>query len=326
MFPALLSLQAPTMTGRSRAAALPVNEVLSANTIRDPATTSSSPDVFVASADESAVVLPQNNRAALFSLSLGALGAAAINDPSSEITSSETTAAQTVTDTTPADAAENASDIDSGAQELQQLKQLQQRDTEVRSHEQAHAAVGGIYAGQPQFDYEHGTDGKRYAVDGEVHIDVAVIPKDPQATMNKMKQVYAAAMAPMAPSAADIQVAAEAMRKYNMAREQLTSQRNVVGVAPLPEDTQQPNAKSPATTEMAQSSDANAYPLGITRLMGQVNAQQKHAITENFFAPSIANHVLNDISLPNATLEVSQTKPQGATMFVQDDAPAFVIA
>ncbi|ACA86862.1 putative metalloprotease CJM1_0395 family protein [Shewanella woodyi] len=105
------------------------------------------------------------------------------------------------------------------------LAELAKRDAEVRSHEQAHATVGGVHAQSPQLSYEQGSDGRRYAVDGEVSIDISTVPGNPLATINKMRQVYAAAMAPTDPSMADIRVAAEAMRKLNQARAELAEQR-----------------------------------------------------------------------------------------------------
>ncbi|NKF52607.1 hypothetical protein G3R49_18785 [Shewanella sp. WXL01] len=111
------------------------------------------------------------------------------------------------------------------AKEAQIIKELSARDTEVRQHEQAHASVGGSYAGQPSYQYEQGPDGKRYAVEGEVQIDVSEIPNDPQATIIKMQKVYAAAMAPVQPSSTDIRVAAEALDKMNEAKQLLAEQR-----------------------------------------------------------------------------------------------------
>ncbi|NRD73926.1 hypothetical protein HQQ94_11905 [Shewanella sp. VB17] len=109
--------------------------------------------------------------------------------------------------------------------EQQVLAQLAKRDAEVRAHEQAHASVGGSLAQSPRLSYEQGSDGRRYAVDGEVSIDISVVAGNPLATVNKMRQVYAAAMAPSNPSIADIQVAAEAMKKLNQAKAELVSQR-----------------------------------------------------------------------------------------------------
>lgn len=106
-----------------------------------------------------------------------------------------------------------------------QVEALKSRDSEVKAHEHAHATVGGQYAQSPSFKYEKGADGQRYATDGEVQIDVSIIPGDPIATINKMKQVYAAAMAPVDPSSADIRVAAEALKKMNEARTKLAEER-----------------------------------------------------------------------------------------------------
>ena len=81
-------------------------------------------------------------------------------------------------------------------QEQAQIQQLKRRDTEVRNHEQAHAAVGGQYAGAPTYTYQQGPDGNRYAVGGEVSIDVSPVSGDPEATIQKMQTVRAAALAP----------------------------------------------------------------------------------------------------------------------------------
>ncbi|MCE9785540.1 putative metalloprotease CJM1_0395 family protein [Shewanella algae] len=169
-----------------------------------------------------------------------------------------------------------------------EIDSLMKRDTQVRSHEQAHAAVGGIHAGQPAFEFEKGPDGKRYAVEGEVQIDVSVVNGDPLATMAKMKQVYAAAMAPVDPSMADIRVAAEAMRKYNQAREEAGTQR--LAAAPKPELSQNLlGAADPAAEKSVPSFDPKAgdsanFPIGLSRLMGAI-AQQSNALNEQAFSP-----------------------------------------
>lgn len=88
------------------------------------------------------------------------------------------------------------------------VKQMQARDTEVRRHEEAHATVGGQYAGSPSYTYATGPDAKRYAVAGEVPIDVTPVRDDLEATIDKMEVVKAAALAPVEPSGADRRVAA----------------------------------------------------------------------------------------------------------------------
>ncbi|MBD1391120.1 hypothetical protein IC617_16955 [Neiella sp. HB171785] len=109
------------------------------------------------------------------------------------------------------------------AQEQQVIDQLEARDREVIAHEQAHAAVGGQYAGAPSFDYQRGPDGQLYAVSGEVSIDIAPVPGDPVATIRKMRQVRAAALAPAEPSAQDRRVAQEAAQLIIEAQAQISS-------------------------------------------------------------------------------------------------------
>lgn len=109
--------------------------------------------------------------------------------------------------------------------EQQKIQELKARDAEVKTHEQAHAAAGGQYAGAPSYSYEQGPDGKRYAVDGEVPIDVSKVADDPQATIQKLQQVQAAAMAPAQPSGADLRIAAEAAQGIVQAQHELTQQK-----------------------------------------------------------------------------------------------------
>ncbi|WP_198134274.1 putative metalloprotease CJM1_0395 family protein [Shewanella amazonensis] len=110
-------------------------------------------------------------------------------------------------------------------QQEMEVRQLEARQAEVLAHERAHAAVGGQFARAPNFEYELGPDGKRYATGGEVSIDIASVQGNPQATINKMQQVYAAAMAPVNPSQADLRVAAEALRNIELAKDELASER-----------------------------------------------------------------------------------------------------
>ena len=137
-------------------------------------------------------------------------------------------------DQTPRDNAEDESagreDAEQRQQEQRQLaeqneiQQLEQRDQEVRAHEQAHAAVGGQYAGSPSYDYQTGPDGKRYAVGGEVSIDIGE-ESTPEETLRKMQQVKAAALAPAEPSPQDLRVASEATRKALEARNEISELR-----------------------------------------------------------------------------------------------------
>lgn len=96
------------------------------------------------------------------------------------------------------------------SQQKDEVTKLQERDQHVRAHEAAHQGAGGRYAGAASFTYQTGPDGRKYAIGGEVPIDVSPVKNDPKATIAKMEQVRAAALAPSDPSGADRQVAAQA--------------------------------------------------------------------------------------------------------------------
>jgi len=101
---------------------------------------------------------------------------------------------------------------------------LSARDREVRAHEQAHASIGGQYAGAAQFQYQQGPDGVRYAVAGEVPIDIGR-EATPEETLRKAQIVKRAALAPAEPSPQDRSVAAEATRLEAEAKQDLVLER-----------------------------------------------------------------------------------------------------
>lgn len=102
------------------------------------------------------------------------------------------------------------------------VEQLKKVDQEVRTHEQAHKNAGGKFAGAASFGFDVGPDGKRYAISGEVPIDIAPVEGDPEATIAKMITVANAALAPAKPSAQDRQVAAQASAIRAEAQAELT--------------------------------------------------------------------------------------------------------
>jgi hypothetical protein len=108
--------------------------------------------------------------------------------------------------------------------EQQQLTELKQRDAKVRAHERAHASLGGQYASSPQYEYERGPDGKRYAVSGEVSIDISEA-STPEETIRKAQQIKAAALAPAEPSAQDLRVATEATQIALEARTEIANEK-----------------------------------------------------------------------------------------------------
>ncbi|AWK86979.1 putative metalloprotease CJM1_0395 family protein [Azospirillum thermophilum] len=103
----------------------------------------------------------------------------------------------------------------------QQIQKLKETDSRVRQHEAAHQAAGGGLAGGASFTTTRGPDGKTYATGGEVPIDISR-EADPQATIAKMEQVKAAALAPADPSPQDLRVAAQADATKAQARQELS--------------------------------------------------------------------------------------------------------
>jgi len=106
-------------------------------------------------------------------------------------------------------------------QELEEqatIRELATTDRRVRAHEQAHSSAGGTHAGTPSFIYKTGPNGVRYAVAGEVPVDLSIVPGDPQATLLKAEQVARAALAPVDPSSTDRRVAASAQAVASRAR------------------------------------------------------------------------------------------------------------
>lgn len=146
---------------------------------------------------------------------------------------------------------------------LQEVRELAARDREVRAHEQAHAAVGGRYAGAPTYEFTRGPDGVSYAVAGEVSIDTSKVPNDPQATIEKAQLIRRAAFAPAEPSSADRQVAAEATQMEAEARAELRQQQVEEARARVSGDTEQDAlgaAQSARADENSASSDGSDVP------------------------------------------------------------------
>lgn len=115
----------------------------------------------------------------------------------------------------------NASKQELTAQEMAVLLELKKTDQQVRQHEAAHIAAGGSYVSKAaSYSYKVGPDGNRYAVAGEVSIDVSP-ERDPRATVQKMAVVQRSALAPPDPSPQDRAVAAKAAMIAAQAQAQL---------------------------------------------------------------------------------------------------------
>jgi len=136
--------------------------------------------------------------------------------------------------------------------EQQQLDELKARDREVRTHEQAHQSRGGQHAGSASFTFQTGPDGQRYAVGGEVPVDMSEVNDNPEATLEKMIQVQQAALAPAEPSSQDRQVAAEAGQKAAQAMRELTEEKQAARKEELDDKKQAEQAQKAEQAEEAK--------------------------------------------------------------------------
>jgi len=151
------------------------------------------------------------------------------------------------------DNAENTSQESLSTEELQHVSELQQRDAEVRSHEQAHLSAAGQYAaGGASFSYTTGPNGKRYATGGKVPIDISK-EKTPEATILKMRTVRRAALAPANPSGADRNIAAQASSKEAQAMKDVLEQAEISpSEPPSSNDTTAPRSENKQTSTSPQ--------------------------------------------------------------------------
>jgi hypothetical protein len=167
-------------------------------------------------------------------------------------------AANTVAGDQQASAASSSKQPDEDEAHAEEVRALAKRDAEVRAHEQAHAAAGGAFAGAPSYSYQRGPDGRSYAVSGEVPIDVSAISGDPEATIQKMRQVKRAALAPRDPSDADRAIAATADAMITAARsEQMTEKSDEAS----PMDVDETSASAAARGEQMTEKSDEASPM-----------------------------------------------------------------
>lgn len=151
-------------------------------------------------------------------------------------------------------------------EEQAQVDKLQEIDAEVHRHEQAHRAAGGRYAGQASYTYEVGPDGQRYAVAGEVSIDTAPVPGDPEATIDKLEVVIRAALAPAQPSGQDLKVAAQARQAV------LEARREASATEDEPADEAAANSEPATPADAASGSDGDNAGAGGSVVSGLVSS------------------------------------------------------
>ncbi|WP_033068473.1 putative metalloprotease CJM1_0395 family protein [Thalassospira australica] len=106
------------------------------------------------------------------------------------------------------------------------VNRLRARDSAVRQEEEAHAAAAGPYGSAPQYTYQIGPDGNAYAIGG--HVDVSVSVSGSAADRDRaLATLQNAALAPNAPSGADMAAFREASLQRATASDAETSRLTV---------------------------------------------------------------------------------------------------
>ncbi len=118
----------------------------------------------------------------------------------------------------------DATGLELTPEKQEQIRKLQQRDQEVRAHEQAHINAAGGEASAPTYEFEVGPDGRQYAVGGEVQVKMSS-GNTPEETIENARRVQSAASAPVSPSSTDTAVVSEAAQMESQARKRRDEER-----------------------------------------------------------------------------------------------------
>ena len=123
-------------------------------------------------------------------------------------------------------AGENTGSEELTQQEQREVSELKMTDAQVRNHEHAHkAAAGGLHTSGPNYEYETGPDGRKYAVAGDVNVSYSH-SADPEVNLRNAQQLKASALAPADPSSQDRKVAAQAEMEIAQARQEILEEQN----------------------------------------------------------------------------------------------------
>ena len=122
-------------------------------------------------------------------------------------------------------AEQNQAKEELNTQEKQKLAKLKITDAEVKRHENAHKAMAaGLQTSGPNYEYETGPDGKKYAVAGDVNISYQK-SSDPEVNLKNAQKLKAAALAPADPSAQDRSVARKADMEIAKAKQEILEEQ-----------------------------------------------------------------------------------------------------
>lgn len=189
-----------------------------------------------------------------------------------------------------------------------QVAELRARDADVRSHEAAHEAAGGDLTGGASFTYEVGPDGRRYAIGGEVSVQLHA-GRTPDETIAIAERVRRAALAPADPSPQDLAVAAAASRMEADARAQKARDASAAYAG---QNRAAQAGAAQGTTGEAKTSGSAAAAAAPARRTGVENVFAHHAGEEPIFRKP---GLVNVFARPAAAEEPFARKPAPVNVF-----------
>ena len=197
-------------------------------------------------------------------------------------------------DLTPAQRSVGAEQVQPGQldeAEAAMVRELAQRDREVRQHEMAHKSAAGSAAGAISYEYQRGPDGRLYAIGGEVSIRLSPPSNDPAEVQRYAEQILRAALAPAEPSGQDRQVAAQARSMIAEAQAELAQQAG---------ETEEANAATEESREADARTEERSSTSRTEDVQGDIEAQKERA------AESLAEFQQNLAEVSNRLAEVNQ--------------------
>lgn len=197
-------------------------------------------------------------------------------------------------DLTPAQRSVGAEQVQPGRldeAEAAMVRELAQRDREVRQHEMAHKSAAGSAAGAISYEYQRGPDGRLYAIGGEVSIRLSPPSNDPAEVQRYAEQILRAALAPAEPSGQDRQVAAQARSMITEAQAELAQQAG---------ETEEANAATEESREADARTEERSSTSRTEDVQGDIEAQKERT------AESLAEFQQNLAEVSNRLAEVNQ--------------------
>jgi hypothetical protein len=189
--------------------------------------------------------------------------------------------------------------------EERKLRELRETDARVRRHEEAHrAAAGSLYRGGPNYTYESGPDGRRYAVAGSVQIDTSP-GRTPEETVRKASQIRRAALAPVDPSGTDRSVAATATRMEDAARRAIA--RKSLHIAEAPAIADRPAPVAPVQ-HAAGAANAGTEPPKPTLELGVPEQPDDAGASETLSPSDLGGEVWSSVSSLGQSAHLKQER------------------